>query len=147
MSAVCPLILQKLTKKQGNSFVVTCRRLAYLRGLREVAQSWEILIPIFDSRTGHHFTCLTNGLTKPFVRFFYFVILGHGLCLVLILKIWSLCSILTSLSCVKAKSSSNDIGLFRLSFLKHMAIYVTCGAYAGMSHITRYGNHVNSGID
>ena len=57
LSAICPLKLQKLSQKEHKCIFVACRKMPILRALRAITKSCKKLSEIFNSRTGHHFTC------------------------------------------------------------------------------------------
>ena len=84
LSAICPLKVQKSTEK--NTKPQNCRPLqtALLCGFSDYMESCRNQNSIFDSRTGHHTRLLTNGLTKPFVSFYFLPDFGFGLYLVFI---------------------------------------------------------------
>ena len=84
MSAICPLKVLKLAEKRNNQFFVNYRKTALLCDFWNISKLCKMCGGIFDSRTGHHTLLLTNGLTKPFVSFYFLPDFGFGLYLVFI---------------------------------------------------------------
>ena len=84
MSAICPLKVQKSTKK--NIKLQNCYplQMALLCGFPVYMEICRTPNSIFNARTSHHTRLLTNGLTKPFVSFYFLPDFGFGLYLVFI---------------------------------------------------------------
>ena len=53
MSAICPLKVQKISEKQQNHILATCRKMPILRALWAITKSCKKPSEIFNSRTGH----------------------------------------------------------------------------------------------
>lgn len=67
-----------------SSFVEPPKKMALQCDLTQFASTRKKPRVIFNSRTGHHTPLLTNGLTKPFVSFYFLPDFGFGLYLVFI---------------------------------------------------------------
>ena len=126
LSAICPLKIQKSTEK--NTKVQNCHpsETALLCGFSDFIESCRNPNSIFNSRTGHHTRLLTNGLTKPFVSFYFFARFW----------VWSLLRFFWSLRrengffaalrflFVKGQRFCDCLTCPRLCFLEHMTVNV-----------------------
>ena len=53
LSAICPLRVQKLSKKQCKRIFVDCSKMPYFRDFLHIPKSCKKCAEIFNSRTGH----------------------------------------------------------------------------------------------
>jgi hypothetical protein len=64
LSAICPLRVQKLSKKQRKRIFVYCFKMPYFRDFLHISTSHEKCAEIFNSRTGHTDIRLLRVLAK-----------------------------------------------------------------------------------
>ncbi len=69
LSAVCPLMMQKLSEKQDKRTFVNCSEMAYFRAFPHITTSHEKCAEIFNSRTGHQIKKLRNTAFTLFLSF------------------------------------------------------------------------------
>ena len=81
---VCSLIVLYYPIFHKKSGCCTSLKTALQCDFAPIVSTCKKLRVIFNSRTGHHTRLLTNGLTKPFVSFYFLPDFGFGLYLVFI---------------------------------------------------------------
>ena len=71
LSAICPLRVQKLSRKQRKRIFVYCSKMPYFRAFLHIPTSRKKCAEIFNSRTGHSLGISEMQIYRRFRDFFF----------------------------------------------------------------------------